>query len=101
VAGEVFVNEERPGLFILPCKQSDQLVRIPGSISFKVDRQEDNAYQKVGTFFLGGSGVYQSLGVLDRARGDLPESELESGILEYVVGRWYVDSRRRGRSEAM
>lgn len=29
MAGEVFVNEERLGLFILPCKQSDQLVRIP------------------------------------------------------------------------
>jgi hypothetical protein len=37
---------------------------------------------------------------LDRARGDQLESELESGISEYVVGRWYVDSRRRGCSGA-
>jgi hypothetical protein len=54
VAGEVFVNEERLGLFILPCKQSDQLVRIPGSISFKSIDKTIMLTKRWAPSFLGG-----------------------------------------------
>jgi len=36
VAGKVLVDEERLGFFLLTCVQGDQLVRVPGSVSFMI-----------------------------------------------------------------
>lgn len=44
VAGEVFVDEERLGFFLLTCVQCDQLVRVPGSVSSKAVGKDGNIY---------------------------------------------------------
>ena len=44
MAGEVLVDEERLGFFLLTCVQCDQLVRVPGSVSFKAVGRDGRQY---------------------------------------------------------
>jgi len=83
------VDKEGFGIWILACVQSNELVRIPVVGQFLSRAFNGGAHSKLGPFFFGASGRYQSVGVLDREG----EGLLESAMSYCVVGICDLDSR--------